>query len=221
MGEHAVGSKLPRLLEKEFYVRDVGFPSGTDQRFVLKSQKIYEITKELTDSVWLFVDIKSVGPRDDAPHAVMSHNQVSGDGLWEKPETGVRNTVLIAKGQRSNHLFHCSLPPLFVLSDGTITPTIIFVIKPVYRMLSLNKKVQAGVEGQPLSRIGLASIPNGLLLTENPGYVKTYPGLFFPGKDDKGKNPLKVRARIDFDILEKIASWRYREIFIREEADQA
>lgn len=65
---------------------------------------------------------------------------------------------------------------------------------------------------QPLLRIGLATIPNGLLLTKNPGYLNKYPGLLFPGKDDKTKNPLKVRARIDFGILEKIDPWRYQEI---------
>jgi hypothetical protein len=47
-----------------------------------------------------------------------------------------------------------------------------------------------------------------LLLEENPGYLKQFPGLFFPGKDDKGKNPLKVRARVSFEILTTINQWR-------------
>jgi len=50
------------------------------------------------------------------------------------------------------------------------------------------------------------------LLTENPNYLKRYPGLLFPGKDDKDKDPRKVRARISFELLRKIASWRYIDI---------
>lgn len=210
VGEHAVGSKLSRLLGTEFLIRDTGLPSGADQRFVLRSKEIEEITGGLTDAIWLFVDIKSVGPRDDAHHTVMSHNQISGDGIWEVPDEGIKNTVLVAKGKRTSHPFHCSMPPLFVLSDGTILPNIFIALKPVYKMLSMDN--DGSESGQPLLRIGFASIPNGLLLTENPGYLKKYPGLLFPGKDDKTKNPLKVRARIDFGLLEAIAEWRYQEI---------
>lgn len=210
VGEHAVGSKLSRLLDTEFMIRDTGLPSGADQRFVLRSKEIEEITGGLTDAIWLFVDIKSVGPRDDAHHTVMSHNQISGDGVWAVPDEGIKNTVLVAKGKRTSHPFHCSMPPLFVLSDGTILPNIFIAVKPVYKMLSMDN--ENSESGQPLLRIGFASIPNGLLLTANPGYLNKYPGLLFPGKDDKTKNPLKVRARIDFSILEAIAAWRYQEI---------
>ena len=59
-------------------------------------------------------------------------------------------------------------------------------------MLELNETKQT--TGQPLSRITLACIPNGLLLTEKPNYLREYPGLLFPGKDDKDKNPQKMRA---------------------------
>ena len=59
----------------------------------------------ITDTVWIFLDIKSVGPRDDAPHAVMSHNQISGDGLWENVSTGTLNGRLIALGPRAQHEF--------------------------------------------------------------------------------------------------------------------
>jgi hypothetical protein len=46
----------------------------------------------------------------------------------------------------------------------------------------------------------------------NPNYLKKYPGLLYPGKDDKGKDPRKLRARIDFDILRKINSWRVSDL---------
>lgn len=210
VGEHAVGAKLPRLISPYFGIRDTGLPTGTDQRFVLRNKKIKEASEGLTDSVWLFIDIKSVGPRDDAHHAVMSHNQISGNGLWDSVNSGVSNDVLTAIGKRASHPFHCSLPPVFILSDGTILPTIIIAVKPVYKMLSLEDSGK--LRGQPLLRIGIATIPNGILLTTNPNYLHKYPGLLFPGKDDKTKNPLKVRARIDFSILEKIAKWRYQEI---------
>jgi len=45
-------------------------------------------------------------------------------------------------------------------------------------------------------------------LVINPGYLNKFPGLLFPGKDDKSKNPLKVRARVSFALLRKIAAWR-------------
>lgn len=82
------------------------------------------------------------------------------------------------------------------------------VVKPVYDMLSLTK----GRTGQPLKRITLATIPNGLLLTKNPNYIKTYPGILFPGKDDKDKNPTKVRARVSFQVLRTIDNWRIKDI---------
>ena len=68
--------------------------------------------------------------------------------------------------------------------------------------------------GQPLSKIKVASIPNGILLTKNPNYNDLYPGLFFPGKDDQTKDKRKVRARISFNLLKKIADWRIKEINI-------
>lgn len=210
VGEHAIGDKLPRLLQKYFGVRDVGLPTGPDKRVILSNEKIFEITKGMTKSAWLFLDIKSVGPRDDFDHTVMSHNQISGDGLWEKLSQGVKNTIMMATGKRIKHKFHCSIPPFYVLSDQTIVPVILIALKPVYKMLSLELGSKDG--GQPIKKITLATIPNGLLLEENPAYLKKYPGLFFPGKDDKGKNPLKVRSRVSFDLLRKIDNWRVQDI---------
>ena len=98
----------------------------------------------------------------------------------------------------------------YVLSDGTIAPLVTFVIKPVYKMLYNGNETI----GQPLEKIKIACIPNGLLLTHNPNYLGKYPGLFFPGKDDKSKDARKIRARVSFDILKKIDSWRVEEIYV-------
>lgn len=210
VGEHTIGIKLSRLLTSVFDVRDYGLPTGADQRLFLRNEKINKILGTPKAAAWLFSDIKSVGPRDDADHTVMSHNQISGDGVWNKPTDGVLNKILTARGARASHDFHCSIPPVYILSNGTIAPMINVVVKPVYEMLGLKGKDN----GQPLQRITLATIPNGLLLTTNPNYLDTYPNLLFPGKDDKDKNPMKVRARVSFEILRKIANWRVRDIHV-------
>jgi Restriction endonuclease BglI len=211
VGEHAIGSKLPRLLSQTFHIRDTGFPTGADQRFILTNNDISKATQGFTDSAWLFVDIKSVGPRDDQDHTVMSHNQVSGNGIWSNPNDGVRNTTLQAIGTRASHDFHASLPPIFILSDATVVPLVIIALKPVYQMLQTSI---LGVrnDGQPLQRIDIACIPNGLLLTQNPNYLGKHQGLLFPGKDDKSKDPRKLRARVSFTILKKIHFWRVQSI---------
>jgi Restriction endonuclease BglI len=210
VGEHAIGAKLPRILERSFHVRDVGLPTGADQRFVLTSDSINAATQEYTKSAWLFIDIKSVGPRDDQDHTVMSHNQVSADGSWKNLESGVKNIVLRAKGPRAAHDFHASLPPVFVLSDNTVVPLVTVALKPVYKMLQ--NTTGSRNDGQLLERIDIACIPNGILLTEQPNYLKSYPGLFVPGKDKKSKNPKKWRARVKFALLREIAPWRVQSI---------
>lgn len=204
IGEHVFCPKLSRFLSASFRVRDTGIPTGPDDRYIISGEKIRSILK-ITDALWLFIDIKSVGPRDDQDHAVMSHNQISGNGKWTEKDFGIINDTMIAKGQRVSHPFYCAIPPLFVLSNGTVAPVIHIVLKPVYKMLGLT----SGEKGQPLGRVSLVSIPNGILLTENPNYLHTYPGLLFPGKDDKEKDPRKVRARVSFEILRQIAAWRY------------
>jgi hypothetical protein len=212
VGEHAIGDKLPRMFQEDFCLRDVGLPTGPDKRFIASNKDILKITEGLTSSAWLFIDIKSVGPRDDFEHTVMSHNQISGDGLWADMKSGIKNTVMIAVGKISRHEFHCSIPPLYVLSDMTVVPVILLAIKPVYKMLSLENSGQHA--GQPLNRLVIVAIPNGILMQINPGYLQQYPALLFPGKDDKQKNPLKVRCRISFDILREIAYWRVQEIIL-------
>jgi hypothetical protein len=213
VGEHAIGAKLPRLLVNSFDVRDTGIPTGADQRFVISSKNILEATQGFTNSAWLFIDIKSVGPRDDQDHTVMSHNQVSGDGTWENSQAGVRNSILQAIGARASHDFHASIPPIYVLSDGTIAPVVIIALKPVYQMLQANHS-NIRNNGQPLERIDVACIPNGLLLTQNPNYLNTYRGILFPGKDDKSKDPRKLRVRVSFSLLKEIHPWRVESILV-------
>lgn len=207
VGEQVFGNKLSRYFAANFAVKDAGLPSGADDRCIISSARIRQILG-ISDSVWVFVDIKSAGPTDNFEHVVLSPYQVSGEGEWVRETTGVKNNPIIALGQRAIHEFHCSLSPLYVLSDGTVAPLTTFVIKPVYDLIER----QGEPQGQPLRDIKIISVPNGILLSRNPGYAEQYPGLFFPGKDDKHKNPKKVRARISFEVLKKIATWRVQEI---------
>lgn len=209
VGEQVFGNKLARHFASNFRVKDSGLPSGSDDRCVIASERIRQIL-HITDSVWVFIDIKSAGPRDDYEHAVMSPYQISGSGDWKAATDGMINAPITATGKRRRHKFYCSISPIYVLSDGTIAPLVSFVIKPIYQMR--RDALDLHTIGQPLSKIKIASIPNGLLLTRKPNLNKKYPGLFFPGKDDKGKNKLKCRARVDFSILKMIADWRVKEI---------
>ena len=212
VGEHSVGFKLARILSTRVAIREVGLPSGTDQRFVLQSKELGRHC-QITNQAMLFMDVKSVGPRDDADHTVLSTYQVSGDGVWKTPKGGVKNSVMTARGSVATHAFHCALPPLYILSDNTIAPTVSVFIKPVYQMVSLVEKNQTEIKtGQPLHKITIVTLPNGLLLAEKPGYIAKYPGLFYPGKDDKSKVETKLRARVSFEILRKIEPWRVETI---------
>ncbi len=143
----------------------------------------------------------------------MSHNQISGSGNWNVLDNGVENSIIQATGTRTSHDFYPSLPPLVILSDGTIAPIIVIALKPVYKMLKPTRGNTRN-DGQPLIRLDIACVPNGLLLTQQPNYLAQYNGLLFPGKDDKSKNPRKLRARVSFEILTKIASWRVKSIDI-------
>lgn len=210
VGEHVFGPKLSRYFSANFSVRDSGLPSGSDDRYVVSGLKLKEILG-ITDTVWVFIDIKSVGPRDNFAHAVMSNYQISGDGIWENENAGVTNSVMRANGARVAHDFHCSIPPFYVLSDGTVVPVLVYIIKPIYSMLSLSFQGR----GQPLEQISLASIPNGILLCRNPNYLSKFPSLLFPGKDDKGKDPRKMRARISFSDLQRIDAWRLKTYQVR------
>src|SRR6202012_6246009 len=117
-------------------IREIGLPSGTDQRFLLQSEK-FESICQIIKQIMLFMDVKSVGPRDEFDHTVLSTYQVSGDGIWKSPTAGVKNSAMTARGGRATHPFYCALPPLYVLSNKTIAPTVSIFIKPVYHMVSL------------------------------------------------------------------------------------
>lgn len=122
VGEHAVGHKISRLLSSNYNIREIGLPSGADDRFILQNTALSS-SNSITDRVLLFLDIKSVGPRDDQEHAVLSPYQVSGDGIWTSPEKNLENSPMAAVGQRATHPFYPALSPIYILSDGTIAPT--------------------------------------------------------------------------------------------------
>ena len=209
VGEHSIGHKASRLISQKISIREIGLPSGADNRFIVVDNHIRELTNGVTDKALMFLDIKSVGPRDNFDHTVVSPYQVSGDGIWDNPSDSLRNSVLTAKGNRAEHPFFPAIAPLYVLSDLSTAITVQLFVKPIYKMLSVE---EPGSTGQPLEAITVACLPNGLLLTENPGYIKQYPSLLFPGKDDKGKPPLKVRCRVSFELLRKIDAWRVQSI---------
>lgn len=205
VGEHAIGHKLNRLIAANYEMREVGLPSGADNRFILISDEIAEITSGFTDRVFAFLDIKSVGPRDNSDHTVVSPYQVSGNGKWDNPEENVVNDTMLARGNSTSHIFYPAIAPIYSMTDGTIAPSVHLFVKPIYKMLNLTAD---GMVGQPLEAIKNICLPNGLLLTAAPNYLGEYPGLFFPGKDVKSKDPRKIRVRVSFEILRNIAPWR-------------
>mgnify|MGYP002944414675 FL=1 len=202
VGEQAIGHQLSRRLAYEFPVVEIGLPSGADNRFVLYSDEIADITHGLTRCAFVFLDIKSVGPRDDFDHIVLSPYQVSGDGLWAHPNQNMTHSAMDVVGARARHTFFPAIAPIYAFSNGEIAPTVHLFVKPIYRMLSVPH------QGQPLKSIVTVCVPNGLLLTTNPNYLQRYPQLFFPGKDDKTKDPRKIRVRVSFRLLNCIAPWR-------------
>ena len=210
VGEHAVGHKLNRLISQDYQIEEVGLPSGADNRFVLYSDEIFHITHGITNCVFVFLDIKSVGPRDNFNHTVISPYQVSGDGVWNDPRENMENSTMLARGQRTTHTFFPAISPIYPLANGAAAPTIHLFVKPIYRMLNL---AADGKCGQPMEAMKSICVPNGLLLTCNPNYLHEYPGLFFPGKDDKGRDPRKIRVRVSFDLLTEISPWRVAEFY--------
>lgn len=209
VGEHAVGHKLSRLIANYYKISEIGLPSGADNRFSIATTEISNLCNGFTDQAFIFLDIKSVGPRDNFNHIVISPYQVSGDGIWNNKEENMINSSMVARGAYASHLFHPAIAPIYILSDLSIAPTIHIFVKPIYEMLHRKGK---GEVGQPLESIKTICVPNGLLLTENPSYLTENPGLFFPGKDDKHKPLMKVRCRVSFEILSSIADWRVQEI---------
>lgn len=208
VGEHAIGHKLCRLISNNYNISEKGLPSGADNRFTISSPQIAKICKGYTDTAFVFLDIKSVGPRDDFNHTVISPYQVSGDGCWDNISDNMTNSTMLAQGKQVSHPFYPAIAPVYVFSSKTIAPTIHLFVKPIYEMLNMQG---TGLSGQPLKSIKNICVPNGLLLTKSPNYLAKFQGLFFPGKDDKGKSAMKVRCRVSFEILHKIADWRVQE----------
>ena len=131
VGEHAVGHKLCRMIGSKYTVSEIGLPSGADNRFVLYHDEILRITGGFTDCAFVFLDIKSVGPRDNYAHTVLSPYQVSGDGIWKAPDKNMENyrKIVIAddsemerrytsdyRGRVQNKNVVVKLEPMFALT---------------------------------------------------------------------------------------------------------
>lgn len=206
VGEQTVGDKIKRVADDYFEnVTDTGLPTGADHRFVVSS---YEIKKllSITDSVMIFLDTKTVGPRDDKSEVVASPYQVSGNGSWTDVKKNINNDIVKATGKKKIHDFYPAVSPILITSKSKILPIVHVFIKPVYSMNNLDSIGS----GQPINLFKLITTPNGLLLTVKPNYLKKYPHLLYPGKDDMKKSLIKRRARINAEILKDISPWRYR-----------
>lgn len=206
VGEQAVGDKIKRLASFYFdRIDDIGLPSGADHRFTVSDKEIRKLV-HFTDTAMIFLDTKTIGPRDNKPEIVASPYQISGDGNWSNPNDCVNNSVIPVVGKRTKHVFYPAISPIYVTSHGTAMPVIHIFVKPLYAMNCL-----AGGKGQPLEQISLMTVPNGLLLTKKPGYIhkQEYSGLFYPGKDTHESNLLRTRARINANLLKAIAPWRF------------
>ena len=74
---------------------------------------------------------------------------------------------------------------------------------------------QLAAEEKAKSDVSLPTGPDQrfVVRSEEIKRISKYPGLLFPGKDDKLKDPRKVRARICFQRLRAIANWRVQTIW--------
>ena len=208
VGEHSIGHRVERLMGSRFTIREVGMPSGTDDRFLLSNSRLKEILG-ITDSVMVFLDVKSTGPRESHEDLVVSPYQVSGDGRWDKGSSSIVNSQITVTGQRASDAFQPAISPILCLSDGTTAPIIHLFLKTIYTMLQDENEETIG---QPLEEIKLACLPNGIELFVNPNLHELHTGLLYPGKDDKNKALTKRRARISLPKLEAINSWRVTKI---------
>lgn len=182
VGQTAIGFNIIRALSQaDPDITFPGLPSGADVRF-------------LTNDALVHFDVKITGPNDRADEVVASPNQVSGDGVsWRD---GVFNSPVPVSGNRASMIFQPELPPFYVI-EGRVYPCITIFLKGVY-------EVEA-IEYQPLTKLELVCVPNGLLAFDGPRYLNE-PGLFIPGKDEK--NHPKKRVRVRMGPLSRIAAWR-------------
>lgn len=210
VGEQTTGPTLTSALSERFVTQSRGFPMGSDQRIVLSGEEIEQITGGRYKEIWLHADIKTAGPTDDKGEVVVSPYQVTGSGDWEEDSPHTLNSPMHTVGTRKDHPFHASLAPLTVdPKTGLIAPVVTLVLKPTYLVDSEGDQWV----GQPLERLDLVTIPNGLLLTKNPNYLAQHPTLLRPGKDDSTVAAARRRARVNFEVLSEIAAWRVREIW--------
>ena len=204
VGEHSVGHRIERLMGSRFNIREIGMPSGTDDRFILSNSRLKDILK-ITSSAMVFLDVKSTGPRDSHTDLVVSPYQVSGDGIWNELDNRIENSVVKANGKLKEASFQPSISPVLCLSDGTIAPLVHIFLKTIY---SMQQSEDGITQGQPLESVIAACVPNGLQLFVNPNYNASYRGLLRPGKDDKKKGLDKRRVRVDLETLKQVDEWR-------------
>lgn len=208
VGEHSIGHRVERLMGSRFAIREIGMPSGTDDRFLLSNSRLKDIL-EVTSSVMVFLDVKSSGPRESHDDLVVSPYQVSGDGVWGAAFPSITNTIVDVSGSRADNQFQPAISPVLCLSDGTIAPVIHLFLKTIYTMIQDDEN---NTIGQPLQLIKLACLPNGIELFVNPGLHFSNRGLLYPGKDER-KTPLeKRRARVSLIKLQEIDAWRVVEV---------
>jgi hypothetical protein len=211
VGEHTVGHKAERLMGGRFNIREVGLPSGSDDRYELSNSALKDILG-ITDGVMVFLDTKSTGPTDNDSDLVLSGYQVSGDGIWDDPKQPLRNSVILAHGKRATSEFQPRLAPVYCLTDGRVIPSIHLFLKTLYSVDPRDDSSGLMEGGQPLNEVTIACMPNGLLMFVNPDYHDKYPRLFYPGKDDKSVPTIKRRVRVGIDTLKTINSWRVRHV---------
>ena len=211
VGEHTVGHKAERLMGGRFSIREVGLPSGTDDRYELSNSALKDIL-EITDGVMVFLDTKSTGPTDSEKDLVVSGYQVSGDGQWNDRSQPLKNTQIVARGKRGSSEFQPRLSPIYCLSDGRTLPSVYLFLKVLYSVDPRDDSSGWMCGGQPLKGVTIACLPNGLLTFGPTDYHGKHPMLFYPGKDGANVSPIKRRARVSIDKLAEIAPWRVTHI---------
>ncbi|MEO8611644.1 MAG: BglI family type II restriction endonuclease [Chloroflexota bacterium] len=190
VGETAIGANILRaLVLRDPNVTFPGLPSGADIRFA-------------TPDALIHFDVKVTGPNDRADEVVASPNQISGDGV--KWNDGVVNSPVSVSGDRATMIFQPELPPFYIIEQEVIL-CLTYFLKGVYEV--------EGLGHQPLTKLELISVPNGLLAFDSLQYGSRR-GLFIPGKDEK--NHPKKRVRVRMIPLSGIASWRRVTVWERE-----
>lgn len=189
VGEKSLSFNLLRAIALQR--NDVSFPGlpfGADVRFATKDALIH-------------FDVKLTGPRDNPDEIVAPPQQISGDGAhWNG---GVENNPFQVEGRRVSFNFQPKLPPFYVL-NGQVLPCLTFFLKAIYSLQGLGE--------QPLEKLEIACVPNGLLLCSGPTLSRT-PGLFIPGKDDKSVKESDKRVRVRLAPLAGLdEGWRCRQI---------